>query len=87
MARFLSWTDLKPKEGIMRVINQIVDRQHFSDSHRRVIAHVISCLVEGYATFKAMPRVERRELMAAAIKRHTANRNLYRQTILGRVGF
>jgi hypothetical protein len=59
------------------MINQIVGRIHVGKSYRAVIYYVISRLKDGYKTFKAMPKSDRRVLMEIAIKRHSENRKVY----------
>ncbi len=58
----------------MTIVNQVVDRCHVSDSNRKIIKYVISCLARGYASFQDMPKDHRKTLMQLCIKRHTANR-------------
>jgi hypothetical protein len=65
------------------MIRQIVNRCHVSDSNRTVIRYIISRLRDGYTTFRAMPRRQRRLLMRDAIAVHKANRALYTRVMRG----
>ena len=61
------------------IVKQIIDRDcHVGESYRTVIRHVVSKLRDGWKTFCAMPRPDRRLLMRQCIQQHRANRELYR---------
>ena len=60
------------------IVKQIIDRDcHVSLSTRQVVRQVISRLKGGHATFRAMPRDDRRLLMQQCIEQHRENRELY----------
>ena len=59
------------------ILRRIVSRCPVSASKLEVIRYVISRLRKKYATYRAMPRGKRRELLRLVIKAHTANRRLY----------
>lgn len=64
--------------SIHPIVRQIIDRDcHVSWSDRRVIQHVISKLRDGFATFRAMPRNDRRQLLRQCVERHRHNREEY----------
>jgi len=68
----------------MNIVSMIIDRDcHVSMSNRQVIKHVISRLKNGYQTFKAMPRKERRKLMRMCIQYHWENYNEYHIVMKG----
>ena len=60
------------------IVKQIIDRDcHVGLPNREVIRHVISRLKDGHATYRAMPRSDRRLLMQQCVQRHRENRELY----------
>jgi hypothetical protein len=60
------------------IVQQIIDRDcHVSMSNQEVVRHVISKLRDGYNTFRAMRKHERRRLIEDCILRHRANWLLY----------
>lgn len=63
------------------IVQMIVDSRHVGESHKEVIREVISRLAKGRATYKAMPRVDRRRLMEQCIHAHRENRDLYRHVM------
>ena len=66
------------------IVRQIIDRDcHVSMRNREVIRHVISKLRDGYATFRAMPRADRRELLHQCIAVHRENWELYVDVMSG----
>jgi hypothetical protein len=68
------------------IIRQIVNRDcHVGWNNRQVIAHVISRLKRKYATFKAMPPADRKEMMRQCIAQHADNRTLYSNVVNGRI--
>ncbi len=74
----------KPKLSIHPIIRQIIDRDcHVSMHKREVIRHVISKLQGGYATFRAMPREDRREFMLQCTEVHRQNFELYCAVMTG----
>ena len=65
------------------MIRQIVNRCHVSESNRKVIRYVISRLKNGYKTWQAASKVDRRYVMETAIKIHKENRDLYYDVMSG----
>jgi hypothetical protein len=66
------------------IIRQIIDRDcHVSMTSRQVVRHVISKLRDGYATFRELPRKDRRDFIEDCIKQHRANFELYRSVMNG----
>jgi hypothetical protein len=60
------------------IVRQIIDRDcHVAETNRNVIDHVIDRLSDGYATYRAMPKAERRRLLEDCIAVHAANRAEY----------
>ena len=60
------------------IVKQIIDRDcHVSTTGREVVRHVISKLREGYRTFRALPKAERRQLVSDCLQHHRANWQLY----------
>ncbi len=60
------------------IVRQIIDRDcHVSMTHRAVVRHVISKLRDGYTTFRAMAKEDRRRLVADCVQRHRENCELY----------
>lgn len=66
------------------IIRQIVDRCHVSRRHRAVARYVISRLREGWTTYRAMPREDRREMLRQIHQVHQENRAEYRAVMSGR---
>lgn len=64
------------------IVRMIVDTRHVGESHKEVIREVISRLAKGRKTYNAMPRVDRRRLMAQCIDAHRENRDLYRHVMM-----
>ena len=61
------------------IVKQIIDRDcHVGESYLTVIRHIVSNLRDGWKTFRAMPRPDRRLLLRQCIQQHRANRELYR---------
>ena len=70
------------------IVRQIIDRDcHVSLSHRAVMRHVISKLRHGWATFRQIPRVDRKELLRQCAQAHRENWELYRYVMSGGHGF
>jgi hypothetical protein len=70
------------------IVRQIIDRDcHVSLSHRAVMRHVISKLRHGWATFRQMPKADRKELLRQCVQAHRNNRELYRIVMSGGHGF
>lgn len=66
------------------IIRQIIDRDcHVSLSGREVVRHVISKLKEGYETFRAMSKRDRRQLIEDCLTQHQANWRLYARVMNG----
>lgn len=65
------------------LIGQIVGRCHVSDSDRRVIRYVIGRLRDGYGTFRAMSKGQRRRLLRESIRAHRKNQVLYAVVMRG----
>lgn len=64
------------------IIRQIINRDcHVGASNRAVIKHVVSRLKRGYATFRAMPRADRKIMLQQCIAVHAENRALYGQVM------
>lgn len=63
------------------MIRQIVGRCHVSDSNLRVIRYVLSRLRNGFKTFKAWPRNERRKFLRLVVKEHAANKRLFSEVM------
>jgi hypothetical protein len=60
------------------IVRQIIDRDcHVAESNRNVIDHVIGKLSDGYATFRGLPKAERRRFLEDCIAVHAANRAEY----------
>lgn len=69
----------KTKEiEVPSLIRQIVGRCHVADSNRMVIKYVISRLKQGYKTYRAYPREQRRLLLRQIIAQHAHNLDEYR---------
>lgn len=68
------------------IIRQIIDRDcHVSLRKREVVRHVISRLNGGYATFRALAPVDRREFIRQCLQVHRENWELYRDVMSGDV--
>lgn len=66
------------------IVRQIIERdRHVSLSNREVIRHVISKLRDGYETFHALPKADRRRLVEDCIKVHAQNQLLYAEVMGG----
>ena len=65
------------------MINMLVDRCHVSASYMTVIRYVISRMKDGYKTYSAQERTDRRILLELIIARHKENRGLYDQVMKG----
>ncbi len=65
------------------VISNIACRCHVNDSNRTVFRYVISRLLEGYTSYRALPRALRRALLRDVIDVHTRNRELYAYVMKG----
>jgi hypothetical protein len=61
----------------MAIVEMIVSNQHVGESYLSVIRTVIRKLKNGYQTFKALPRSERKKLLRQIVKAHKANRKLF----------
>jgi hypothetical protein len=60
------------------IVRQIIDRDcHVSMKGREVVRHVISKLRDGYRTFRALPKRDRRQLIDDCLRHHRANVDLY----------
>lgn len=67
------------------ILRQIIDRDcHVSLTNREVMRHVISKLKDGYRTFRAMPKRDRRDLLRQCIACHRENWRLYVEVMRGR---
>jgi hypothetical protein len=77
--RLVCFRQAKERRTTMHpIVKQIIDRDcHVGLSTRYVIRYVISRLKDGHATFRAMPREDRRLLMQQCIEQHRENRELY----------
>ena len=77
----------KPKRRTVHpIVRQIIDRDcHVSMRNRAVIRHVISRLKDGYLTFRALQREDRKELMRQCVRVHRENWELYRDVMSGDV--
>ena len=67
----------------MNIIRHIVGNLHVGMSYLAVVRYVISRLKNGYRTFKALPREDRRYLIETCIKEHKENRDLYNDVMRG----
>ena len=67
------------------MIGHPVDSCHVGMSNRAVICELISRIKGQHQGWHNMSRVHRRQVMRAAIKRHQANRDLYRAVMGGRL--
>jgi hypothetical protein len=66
------------------ILRQIIGRDcHVSMSVRDVIRHVVSCLRDGYTTFREMPRIDRRRFIEECIECHRENVRLYDEVMNG----
>ena len=76
---------MQPKVAdVHPIISQIIDRDcHVSLSNRAVVRHVVSKLKHGYKTFRAMPKPDRKQLIAECIYQHQNNFKLYREVMHG----
>ena len=61
----------------MSIISQIVGRCHVAETNRQVIRYVISRLKAKEATYWAMPKDKRKELLQDIIEEHRDNISLY----------
>jgi hypothetical protein len=61
----------------MLIINRIVDRCHVAETHQDVIRYVISKLAEGFEGYRKATTEAKAILVAATIKRHNDNRELF----------
>ncbi len=69
------------------LIRQIIDRDcHVSMSAKAVVRHVISKLKNGYETYRAMPKADRRKLIEDCLKVHQRNRQLFTTVMSGSTG-
>ena len=60
------------------MVSQIVGRCHVAESNRKVLRYFISRLKDGYQTWRALTRKQRRYWMRQVFAEHKANRDLYR---------
>jgi hypothetical protein len=66
------------------IIRQIIDRDcHVSESNSNVVRHVISKLRDGYETFRAMSKVERRKFIEQCVEHHGRNYKEYVEVMSG----
>ncbi|NOY41042.1 MAG: hypothetical protein GXP26_04280 [Planctomycetes bacterium] len=66
------------KHATHPITRQIIDREcHVGLSNRAVFKLVISRLVEGYKTYRSMPRESRRKFLQECIDIHRYNRAEY----------
>lgn len=66
------------------IIRQIIDRDcHVGERFQDVVRHVVSKLRNGYDTFRALSRVERREFIEQCIAQHRSNRKMYVEVMTG----
>ena len=66
------------------MVRSIVGRCHVGQSNRAVIRYFISRLREGYKTWSAVSRSERKRYMRWIVEAHAENRKLYRSVMNGR---
>lgn len=71
------------KHSAPHIVRIIVGRRHVGESNRRVIRYFISRLKAGYATWKGIPRAERRQWLRWVIEVHAENRGLYNYVMGG----
>ena len=70
--------------GVHPIVKQIINRDcHVSMRNREVIRHVISRLKDGWRTYRAMPRKDRKALMLQCIRCHRENWRLYVDVMSG----
>lgn len=62
---------------IPAIVRQIVNRRHVGDSNRTVIRYFVSRLKQGYATWRTLPRAERKQWLQWIVAAHAENRGLY----------
>jgi hypothetical protein len=73
-----------PSNRVHPIIGQIIDRDcHVGDSNSSVVRHVISKLKDGYATFKAMSKSDRRRFIEQCIQHHRRNFKTYVEVMSG----
>lgn len=66
------------------IVKQIIDRDcHVWMSGREVVRHVISKLREGFRTFRALSRADRRQLVSDCLEHHRVNCQLYVDVMSG----
>lgn len=77
-------TQIHEDKPVHPIIRQIIDRDcHVAESNLAVIRHVVSKLKNGYATFKAMPKGDRREFILQCIRHHRQNLKIYVEVMSG----
>lgn len=59
------------------IFHQIVGRMHISTSNRKVIRLAMDSLKDGYQTFRAWPKTQRRHFIESLLAVHAENRELY----------
>jgi hypothetical protein len=68
------------------LVCHLVDGCPFTYSNRSVIRSVVSRLVQGHASWRALPRRKRRKLLRDIIYRHYQNRHEYRAVMVPGAG-
>lgn len=77
-------TKLQQDRPIHPIIRQVIDRDcHVAERNLMVVRHVISKLKHGYATFKSMPKGNRREFIAQCVWHHRQNLAIYVEVMSG----
>ena len=68
----------------MTIITRIIDRDcHVSLNYRQVVRHVAFRLKGGWATFKSLPREQRKAFILECCARHYENIDLYVEVTTG----
>jgi hypothetical protein len=65
------------------IVSRIVGRCHVGESNSKVIRYFISRLKHKYATWRTIPREQRREWLQWVIAEHADNRGVYNSVIRG----
>lgn len=84
----LPWEDDEPAEkqpqSVHPIIRQIIDRDcHVATPSREVVRHVISKLKDGYKSYRAMPKADRRLLIEQCVSHHRDNFTEYVEVMSG----
>ena len=67
------------------MIDRIVARCHVGDSLEEVTRYVISRFKDGFSSYQGMTTADKGAFMAAVIRAHNANRNLYKRVVSGKL--